>query len=94
MRPGFDLLVLVLVTALLGGLAELIHAAWLRDVDRLLPAFAPFLHGGLVATVLAPLLAVLVRQLHVTRRELTRATQGEPKLAGQGTISCNLEPRP
>ncbi|MGE3774217.1 MAG: PAS domain-containing protein [Gammaproteobacteria bacterium] len=77
MRPGFDLLVLFLVTAVLGGLAELIHAALLPDVDGLVPALAPFLHGGLVALVLAPLLAALSRRLTESRMALARATQGE-----------------
>ncbi|HMM75159.1 MAG TPA: PAS domain-containing protein [Gammaproteobacteria bacterium] len=77
MRPGFDFFVLLLVTAVLGGLAELIHTAVLADLDRLAPAFAPFLHGGLVALVLAPLSAAISRQLATTRAALACAARGE-----------------
>ncbi len=77
MRPGFDFFVLLLVTAVLGGLAELIHTAVLADLDRLAPAFVPFLQGGLVALVLAPLFAAISRQLATTRAALACAARGE-----------------
>ncbi len=62
-RTDIGLLALVLLTAVLGGVAELIHTAVLPDIDRLVPALVPLLHGGLVAAMIAPVLALLTRQL-------------------------------